>query len=441
MILPQFLSHTWESGNVANRRKGQQQWCDNRTNTTLEAMEPRRLLSAAIEHGVLSIEGTHRSDTIVLTMDSPKTLRIRVGNVESTFLKKSFSKIRINAGPGEDLITIGSDAAPVSCPTSVSGGAGADTIVGGAGNDLLSGGDGADLITGAGGNDKIDGDNGADDLHGGDGRDSLRGGRGDDQLHDDAGRDSVYGNAGSDRIYFHDDVKQFRDQAKRENKFAEPVFSIPANSQHQLVMNHVPLDLAGGGHVPGGLIVAGGSTLIAAGTVLQQWNGVGLGSTNFSVPHFDLPGNTIVGGSMVVNSGSVGTLIGGSAFRVTGGSILTFTNPGTYTGGLTISSGLLGANTGATIPINGTPIQNGATLTRDTPNSGDATSSDQTTGDDGSVTGEENTVSDNGDADTSQSAPGPNTGTSINPASEDQNTADDYSGDSADDSNTPNVLL
>jgi hypothetical protein len=66
----------------------------------LEPMESRQMLSAAISHGVLSIDGTGRADTIVLTMDSPRTLRVRVGDAESTFLKKSIGKIRINAGRG-----------------------------------------------------------------------------------------------------------------------------------------------------------------------------------------------------------------------------------------------------------------------------------------------------------------------------------------------------
>src|SRR5258706_12968641 len=101
----------------------------------VETLEPRRMLSAAVAHGVLSIEGTGRSDTIVLTMDSPRTLRVRVGNVESTFLKKTFGKIRVTAGRGEDLVTVGSDVNPITLPVSVSGGDGSDTIIGRAGGD------------------------------------------------------------------------------------------------------------------------------------------------------------------------------------------------------------------------------------------------------------------------------------------------------------------
>src|SRR5258706_4254739 len=185
----------------------------------VETLEPRRMLSAAVAHGVLSIEGTGRSDTIVLTMDSPRTLRVRVGDTESTFLKKTFGKIRITAGRGEDLVTVGSDASPITCPVSVSGGDGSDTIIGGAGNDKLDGGAGAGQIAGGAGDDTIHGDNWHDELHRGGRRGSLSGGKGDDELHDDAGNDSVFGNAGRDLCYFGDDVKEFRDQGKHEQAF------------------------------------------------------------------------------------------------------------------------------------------------------------------------------------------------------------------------------
>jgi len=269
------------------------------------------MLSAAVSHGILTIEGTRRADTIVLTMDTPKTLRVRIGNAESTFLKKSFSKIRINGGFGDDLVTIGSDQKPISIQTSISGGDGSDTLIGGAGNDSVSGGNGADLIAGAGGNDKINGDNGADDLHGGDGRDSVCGGRGDDQLHDDAGRDSIYGNAGNDLIYFHDDVLQFRDHGKREQAFAEPQIHNAISASPNLTINQTQLNTIDGNHVPGGLVTTGGSTFIVSGAGLGQWSGLGLNATATPVPHFDLPGNPggLANGTLTMTRGSTTNLI------------------------------------------------------------------------------------------------------------------------------------
>jgi hypothetical protein len=291
-MLAKPIWKTWEGGNVIkSERSGWTSSPSKSSGAQFESIEARRMLSAAVSHGVLTIEGTRRADRIVLTMDSPKTLRVRVGKVESTFLKKSFSKIRINAGSGDDLVTIGSDQSPISIQTSIGGGDGADTIIGGAGNDTVSGGNGADLIAGAGGDDKINGDNGTDDLHGGDGRDSVCGGRGDDQLHDDAGRDSIYGNAGNDLIYFHDDVMQFRDHGKKEQAFAEPQIHNAINTNPNLTINQTQLNTIDGNHVPGGLVTTGGSTLIVSGAGLGQWSGLGLNATATPVPHFDLPGN------------------------------------------------------------------------------------------------------------------------------------------------------
>lgn len=290
-----------------------------------ESVESRRMLSAAISHGVLTIEGTRRSDTIVLTMDTSKTLRVRIGNVESTFLKKSFSQIRISGGLGDDLVTIGSDATPITLPASVSGGDGDDTLISGTGNDSCSGGNGADQITGAGGDDVIDGDNGNDDLHGGDGRDSVCGGRGDDRLQDDSGRDSVFGNAGNDLIYFHDDEKQFRDLATNELNFAEPIFSVPKNRTTGLMMNHTPLNSVGGGNQPGALVCVGGSTLVMAGPVLDQWKKAGLATSDATVPHFDLPGSPKVSGSLTSDSTYSGSM---GSTTITGGAVLTLNSVG-----------------------------------------------------------------------------------------------------------------
>jgi autotransporter-associated beta strand protein len=338
-------------------------------------MEARRMLSAAVAHRVLSIEGTGRSDTIVLTMDTPRTLRVRVGDVESTFLKKTFGKIRIVAGRGEDLVTVGSDANPIMLPVSVSAGDGSDTIIGGAGNDSISGGAGADQITGGAGDDSVTGDGGNDDLHGGDGRDSLKGGRGDDELHDDAGRDAVFGNGGTDLCYYHDDVKQFRDAAKAEQTYSEPTFQVMRGAAGDLVLNMCPLYAPDGTPITGGLVKAGGSTLVFAGNVLGQWGGDGLDVSHAYVPHFDLPGGSFVGsgsGSIGFISGSIGNVAvlngfgggslvgnvsGSGSLTKSGSGTLTLNGSNTDTGSTTIDGGTLSLTNS---PIN---VSTGSTLT------------------------------------------------------------------------------
>jgi hypothetical protein len=311
---------------------------------TCHPLEPRRLLSAAIDHRTLVIEGTPRADTIVLTNDSPKTLRVRIGDAESTFLKRSFSKIRITAGRGDDLVTVGSDANPVAIPCKITGDDGDDTLLGGAAPDNLSGGAGADQLTGAAGDDTVTGDNGNDDLHGGDGDDTLAGGRGDDQLHDNAGNDKCAGNAGTDLFYYDgSEAKKLRDAEKAEKAYAEPTFNIPKRPHAAAVLNNCPLDLVDGRHVDGGLIRAGGSTLVASGAVLKQWRGHGLETSSVKVPHFDLDGGGLIGGVNVVLSGSAilsspNRWWSTSGFTVNGGA-LTLTGSGDTATGATLNLG------------------------------------------------------------------------------------------------------
>src|SRR5439155_5588573 len=113
------------------------------SSTTLELMERRQMLSAAVSHGVLVIEGSPRADTIVLTSSSRKNVLVRMnGGPAVSFQKKTFGRIRILAGRGDDLVTVGSDAAPIVVPVKVLAAAGADTVVAGMGNDTIRGGAG-----------------------------------------------------------------------------------------------------------------------------------------------------------------------------------------------------------------------------------------------------------------------------------------------------------
>jgi hypothetical protein len=118
----------------------------------------------------------------------------------------------------------------------------------------------------------------------------------------------VYGNAGNDVGYYHDDVKQFRDAAKAEQTYSEPTFQVMRAGSADLVLNMTPLYAPNGSQITGGLVKAGGSTLVLAGNVLGQWGGNGLDISHAYVPHFDLPGGSFVGS--------------GSSFRlITAGSL------------------------------------------------------------------------------------------------------------------------
>jgi Ca2+-binding RTX toxin-like protein len=238
---------------------------------------------------VLVVEGSRRADTIVLTRGSRGNVTVRVNDAVASFSKKSFSKIRILSGRGDDLIVVGSDSAPIVLPASIDAGEGNDTAIGGAGADTIKGSLGDDLLAGAGGNDGIDGEDGNDDLHGGDGKDIIHGRGGDDRLHDDSGIDAVYGDDGVDVFYKYDDAGQLKDKTRHEAMPAEPIYvQNPLSAGDLAAVKASPdalfLDVgtwttAGGGTLDGGVLKVGGSSLVISGKGEQGFTGEGLGTT------------------------------------------------------------------------------------------------------------------------------------------------------------------
>lgn len=102
---------------------------------------------------------------------------------------------------GDDRITGGDDFDDINGNTgndTASGGAGADWVVGGKDNDLLFGDAGNDLVYGNLGSDTCEGGAGADTVRGGQDNDVVRGGDGDDFLSGDRGDDTMTGGAGAD---------------------------------------------------------------------------------------------------------------------------------------------------------------------------------------------------------------------------------------------------
>lgn len=169
------------------------------TPALVEGLEGRRLLSAALVNGVLTVNGTAGADRIEVERPSADRLRVEVNGARRTFAYAAVQRIDVNALAGNDEVRVedeGSDA--VNKPTRLSGGdghdrieggAGPDAILGGAGNDRLEGNGGNDLIHGEAGNDRLDGGGGADQLSGGDGADDLKGGSGADRIVGGTGND------------------------------------------------------------------------------------------------------------------------------------------------------------------------------------------------------------------------------------------------------------
>jgi hypothetical protein len=57
----------------------------------LDALEPRKLLSAAVVRGVLDVQGTRRADSIAITRDGRRAVRVEVNGVAQSFSFRDFS--------------------------------------------------------------------------------------------------------------------------------------------------------------------------------------------------------------------------------------------------------------------------------------------------------------------------------------------------------------
>jgi len=145
---------------------------------------------AILSRGVLSINGTSGADSISVIRDaSGRNITVAVGTRSATFPLASVLQVVIDAGGGNDVISLqrgdGSRALPVASTILggngndiITGGASSDEISGGAGNDVIFGMNDGDRLTGNAGNDRLDGGDGNDLLDGSDGADVMRGGGG-----------------------------------------------------------------------------------------------------------------------------------------------------------------------------------------------------------------------------------------------------------------------
>jgi Ca2+-binding RTX toxin-like protein len=186
----------------------------------LESLEGRRLLTASLVGGVLTVTGTPGNDQIKLSRGKTGkfTITHKVVTVSGdtttiktlpsqTFSVAAVTSVLIQTDDGNDRVTLtGGKANPYATPTTVDGGAGDDQFTGGTGDDLLIGGDGHDRLSGGLGNDTCRGDAGNDRLSGNDGDDQLFGDAGQDQLTGGNGADLLNGGANDDRFYADDGV-------------------------------------------------------------------------------------------------------------------------------------------------------------------------------------------------------------------------------------------
>jgi Ca2+-binding RTX toxin-like protein len=178
----------------------------------LEGLESRRVLAAGVaslSEGVLSIEGTHKNDKIVVSLagEDLSQLAVKINKSTTLFNAAEVTSLVINAGNGNDRVIVADN---VLIPAQIFGGKGndwltgggeSDVIYGGAGNDKLDGGSGNDQLFGEAGHDRLRGGAGEDELWGGTGHDRLEGGLGNDLLQGEAGHDIVRGGEGDDQVF------------------------------------------------------------------------------------------------------------------------------------------------------------------------------------------------------------------------------------------------
>lgn len=173
------------------------------TTARIESLESRQFLSAALDLGVLQIIGTHKSDTILLTIEptSPDQLTVNINGSISRFAISDIKSVNIQAGQGNDLVDIDPGKTELAdITTRIYGSGGNDTLMGGAGKDRIYGGAGNDSIAGNGARDILYGESGKDTLDGGRGSDFLDGGSGNDSLVGGLGVDTLIGGSGNDTI-------------------------------------------------------------------------------------------------------------------------------------------------------------------------------------------------------------------------------------------------
>jgi Ca2+-binding RTX toxin-like protein len=129
-----------------------------------------------------------------------------------TYASAKVNQVYVYDGDGADTVAV---AVPSGVKTTVTGGAGNDTLSGGDGTDTILGGDGDDSVAGGNGPDTLTGGGGADKLFGADGADSLSGGGGADTLYGSDGKDSLDGGKSGDKLYGEagDDTLHGRDGA------------------------------------------------------------------------------------------------------------------------------------------------------------------------------------------------------------------------------------
>jgi len=155
---------------------------------------------ARVSGGTLTLTGNAKGDRLALRLKrgAPGILQVDVGangSTELSFRRSRFGVIVVNAGGGDDVVTIVEryGAFTTTELTRLNGGSGNDRLTGGSGGETLDGGSGKDTLRGQGGADTVRGRQGPDTVSLGAGDDTAVSALGD-------GNDSVSGGSGTDLL-------------------------------------------------------------------------------------------------------------------------------------------------------------------------------------------------------------------------------------------------
>ena len=194
--------------NLKRKRKQISKRRRNKSATTFERLEPRKMLATfALNRGTdtFEIRGTVGSDVIhVSELAGSGQITATVNGARMSYNSGLVDRIQVFGFSGNDTITNDTDL-----PSLLAGGAGDDTLTGGSAADILYGQAGDDVSVGLGGNDTIadfagtnslDGGLGNDRIFGGTGVDTILGGAGNDRLVGKGGNDIIFGGAGVDDL-------------------------------------------------------------------------------------------------------------------------------------------------------------------------------------------------------------------------------------------------
>jgi Ca2+-binding RTX toxin-like protein len=132
-----------------------------------------------LKDGVLTVEGTKASDTIVVRLQPGRAdvVQVDVGNgaADFNFARQEVAQIAVEAGGGDDVVRIDESSGTFTdtIPTTIDGEGGADSLFGGVGPATLDGGPGDDSVFGGRGGETLVGGSGSDVVDGNQGADGC----------------------------------------------------------------------------------------------------------------------------------------------------------------------------------------------------------------------------------------------------------------------------